>query len=228
MKRFAFLLLILSLPIGILADKKCPVCGGLGHAFGRSDIICSACNGSGRVPLSASEQMREDRDRENYANSVNNLMEAYNLTPEEFFAYEELMKQAMEQVPVYQTCTACNGTGNCSQCGGYMNVSLDDDLCRVCGGSGCCIACRGAGRLTVGYQENPNKEQLIQRAKEILTHGSAHPEGYNNPGVVTSSDNSFGDFDPSARSKGVPVGTIILSILGVAALGFIGYKLFKK
>ena len=132
MKRLIALMLVLSASI-VTQARTCRVCGGLGHAFGHIDIVCSACNGTGQEASTAAEQMREARDRENYANSANDMMEAYNLTPEEYFAYEELIKQAMEQVPVYQTCSACNGTGDCSMCGGYMNVSLDDDLCRVCG-----------------------------------------------------------------------------------------------
>ena len=211
--------------------KTCRVCGGLGHAFGHSEIVCSACGGSGTEPLSASEQMRESRDRENYANSANDLMETYNLTPEEFFAYEELIKQAMEQVPVYQTCSACNGTGDCSMCGGYMNVSLDDDLCRVCGGSGICISCRGAGRMTIGYQDNPNKEQLIQRAKEILYHGQP-PQG-ESPDAYGSSDMSGGDglsagsYFPSSK-RSTPVWAIILAILILGAIGWFVYRRWKK
>lgn len=224
MKKATTTILLTLLSIYSIA-RTCRVCGGLGHAFGHSEIVCSACNGSGQEAPTAAEQTREARDRENYANSANDLMETYNLTPEEYFAYEELIKQAMEQVPVYQTCTACNGTGDCSMCGGYMNVSLDDDLCRVCGGSGVCITCGGAGRMTIGYQDNPNKEQLIQRAKEILYHGQT-PQGgsqdtygaYGNP-----DDTPFGS-DPLYRKKGTPVGVIILVILIVGAAGWFVYR----
>ena len=229
MKRLITLMLILSASVATQA-RTCRVCGGLGHAFGHSEIICSACNGSGQEAPSAAEQMRENRDRENYANSANDLMEAYNLTPEEYFAYEELIKQAMEQVPVYQTCTACNGSGDCSMCGGYMNVSLDDDLCRVCGGSGVCISCGGAGRMTVGYQDNPNKDQLIQRAKEILNHGS-QPQGQDTYGtsdpLSNPGDSPFGG-PPSYHKRGAPVVVILLVVIGLGLLGWLGWRRWKK
>ncbi len=229
MKRLIALMLILSASI-VTQAKTCRVCGGIGHAFGHSDIVCSACNGTGQEASTAAEQMREARDRENYANSANDMMEAYNLTPEEYFAYEELIKQAMEQVPVYQTCSACNGTGDCSMCGGYMNVSLDDDLCRVCGGSGVCITCGGAGRMTVGYQDNPNKEQLIQRAKEILYHGQPPQSesqdiygAYSNPGDTPESDSSY-----LYRKRGTPVVVILLVVIGIGLLGWLGWRRWKK
>ena len=226
MKKTTTTILLSLLSIYCIA-RTCRVCGGLGHAFGHSEIVCSACNGSGQEAPTAAEQMREARDRENYANSANDLMETYNLTPEEYFAYEELIKQAMEQVPVYQTCTACNGTGDCSMCGGYMNVSLDDDLCRVCGGSGVCITCGGAGRMTVGYQDNPNKEQLIQRAKEILYHGQPPQSGsqdtYGASDPFSSPDDSPFGGPPSYKSR-TPVAAIIIAVLIVGAVGWFIYR----
>lgn len=229
MKKTTITILFSLLPIFCIG-KTCRVCGGLGHPFGHNEIVCSACGGSGVAPVSASEQMREARDRENYANSANDMIESYNLTPEEYFAYEELIKQAMEQVPVYQTCSACNGTGDCSMCGGYMNVSLDDDLCRVCGGSGVCISCGGAGRMTIGYQDNPNKEQLIQRAKEILYHGQPPQSesqdtygAYNNSGDTPGIDNSY-----LYRKRGTPVVVILLVVIGLGLLGWLAWRYNKK
>ncbi|MBO4730677.1 MAG: hypothetical protein J5593_04315 [Bacteroidaceae bacterium] len=228
MKKTLFTILLSMFTI-LCIGKTCRVCGGLGHPFGNSQIVCSACGGSGIAPASASDQMREARDRENYANSANDLMESYNLTPEEYFAYEELIKQAMEQVPVYETCATCGGTGDCSMCGGYMNVSLDDDLCRVCGGSGICISCSGAGRMLLGYQDNPQKQQLIDRANEILHHGQPQNGSqdtygtYNNPGDASSFDSSY-----IPPRRGTPVGVILLVIVALGLLGWLGYRHWKK
>lgn len=248
MKRLLFLLLVVSISVGVEAGgyKTCGACGGLGHAFGNSNIRCSGCNGTGRVPLSAAEQRREQKEIDNYANSANDMMNAYNLTPQEFFAYEELIKESMRKVPIYQPCGACNSTGKCRQCGGYMNVSLDGPLCSVCGGSGICIACRGAGQFKVGEQDNPNKAQLIKRAKEILDNGARRKSqgqnafGHvNNPGNVSAhssgrnalsgyDDEDDDDNDFSGRKKDSSTTDVLWGILGVGVLGFLGYKIFKK
>lgn len=188
MKRTLFFLLMMSISIAIVAQsgtKQCPSCMGTGHPFGHSEMTCSRCGGSGRIARSASEMRREARDNERYANSANDLMQQFNLSPQEFFAYEELIKQAMTQVPVYQDCTGCGGTGRCKQCGGVMNVSLDGPLCRICGGSGMCIGCNGLGKLKIGMQENPNKQQLIQRANEIL-HSHENSPSSSSPGISPS------------------------------------------
>lgn len=239
MKRLYFLLLILTVSVGMIqagGTKTCRVCGGLGHVPGRSDIICSGCSGTGRQALSPYEQRKEQKENDDYAKSANDMMNAYNLTPEEYFAYEELVKQAMTQVPVYQNCTVCNATGKCKQCGGYMNVSLDGPLCMVCSGSGICISCQGSGKHLLGYQDNPNKAQLIARAKEILNHGSQKRQ-VNNPGSLTSgtnngtnvSSNLLGDdddFDLDDK-KGTSFLDILGIVLGVGIIGWIGIKIFK-
>ena len=243
----ALLLLMMSMVMNIQAGEKiCRVCGGLGHAFGNSDIECSSCHGRGRVPMTADEERKASRERENYADNANDMMEQNNLTPEEYFAFEELMKQAMTQQPVYQECHACGGTGNCRQCGGYMNVSLDGPLCMVCSGSGICIACRGAGKTQVGYQDNPNKEQLVKRAQEILENGrkrSSSSNNYNNPGnyqerndnnTDTDTHNYSNDFDEeddelgegysdSSSDSGINVQWwhILAGIVGVGGLGWL-------
>lgn len=245
MKRMVFILMMLTVVMTQASGKTCRVCGGLGHASGNSSIICSGCNGRGTVPDSPEEQRRAAQDRERYADNANDMMEQFNLSPDEYFAYEELIKQAMTQVPVYQDCTACNGTGDCRQCGGYMNVSLDDDLCWVCQGSGICPACRGAGRNLLGYQDNPNKDQLIQRAKEILNHGEQRPDrgenAYgtrNNPGYVpTGDDYDGGEYDDDddgyeglsgGRRGGSPIGYVLGGALAAGVLGGLGYLLFRK
>lgn len=251
MKRIAFLLLMMSMVIDMQAgEKTCPVCAGLGHAYGRSDITCSRCNGRGLVPLSAAEEQREARDRERYSDNANDMMEQFNLSPEEFFAYEELIKQSMTKVPIYQNCTSCGGTGNCRQCGGYMNVSLDGDLCMICQGSGICIACKGAGKIKIGEQDNPQKEQLIQRAKEILNHGEqrrangenaygtrnsagqVHSDNYDNGGGYNSrnevindneDDEDDGDDDDDDSSGSSHSDSPLLYVLyGVLGAGVLG------
>lgn len=219
------------------SGKTCRVCGGLGHAFGNSSIICSGCNGRGTVPDSPEEQRRAAQERERYAESANDIMEQYNLSPEEYFAYEELIKQAMTQVPVYQDCTGCGGTGKCRQCGGYMNVSLDDALCWVCQGSGFCIACGGTGRILTGYQDNPNKDQLIQRSKEILNHGGRRPSPNPNPVIDDDDDYDGGEYDDDddgyeglsgGRRGGSPIGYVLGGALAAGVLGGLGYLLFRK
>ncbi|MBQ7461637.1 MAG: hypothetical protein IJS63_05200 [Bacteroidaceae bacterium] len=114
---------------------------------------------------------RRQKEIDDYAKAAGDMMDAYNLTPQEVIAFNDLLKEAMKMVPVYVNCTACGGTGKCKQCGGYMNVSLDGPLCRICRGSGFCIACNGNRQTLIGYQENPYKDQYIKRAKEILEQG---------------------------------------------------------
>jgi len=207
-------------------EKNCPVCGGTGHPFGQSDVLCQRCYGSGRVPLSPAEEQREARERERYAEGANDLMEAYGLTPEEYFAYEELTRQAMQQMPVYDKCTSCEGTGNCKMCGGYMNLSLDGDLCMLCGGSGVCPVCRGAGQFLVGYQDNPNKDQLLQSANDILNHGRQQG-GDNNDYDGQSELNSDNDFNSGnsssgyRKTKGIPPYVYILIGFGIAGVIFL-------
>lgn len=169
--------------------KTCPSCQGTGHPFAHSEMTCSRCGGTGKIARSASEMRREARDNERYANSANDLMQQFNLSPQEFFAFEELMKQAMTQVPVYQSCIGCGGTGKCKGCGGVMNLSLDGPLCRICGGSGICVGCKGLGQIKIGMQENPNKQQLIQRANEILhshENTSSSSSSFSSPGISPS------------------------------------------
>ena len=240
MKRVIFLILMMSMVMVIQAGEKlCNVCGGSGHVFGHSDIPCSRCKGKGRIPLSASEERREARDRENYANNANDMMEAYNLTPQEYFAFEELMKEAMKKVPIYQNCTACGGTGNCSQCGGAMTISLEDDFyCRVCGGSGICIGCNGAKQIKIGEQDNPQKEQLIQRAKEILNHGQERADngedafgnrnsaGYFPTGSDDSDDGLFNSSQSSREHKTSPFVYVLCVIVGSSVIGAIVLLLF--
>ena len=240
MKRLMLTLLTLSIFATIEAQsgtKTCPSCGGSGHPFGHSELTCGRCNGSGRIAQSASEMQREARDNARYADNANDLMEQFNLSPEEFFAYEELIKEAMQQVPVYQTCTACNGTGDCQMCGGYMNVSLDDDLCRVCGGSGQCLGCKGLGKLQVGYQDNPNKEQLIQRANELLHSHEASPSGSTSSAGNATLNNAGSEFfsnEQTPAESGSSQGAFILFFLGVCSaallgiLGFLAFKFLKK
>lgn len=238
MKRVAFLILMLSMLMNVQAGEKlCNVCGGSGHVFGHSDIPCSQCKGRGRIPLSATEEQREARDRERYANGANDLMEAYNLTPQEYFAYEELIKEAMKSVPIYETCSACGGTGNCRQCGGVMTISLDGDYCRVCGGSGICIGCQGAKQIKIGEQENPQKDLLIQRAKEILSHGEqsgANGENafgnQNSAGNMATGGNDNGYFNSSqsSRHKTSPFVYVICFFFGTSFIGAIVLLIFRK
>jgi len=225
---------MLTIALCIQAGQKtCPTCGGLGHPFGRNDITCQGCGGRGTVPLSAAEEQREQRNRENYANSANDIMEQYGLTPDEYFAYEELVRQAMTEQPVYQTCNTCGGTGNCIKCGGYMNLSLDDDLCFLCGGSGVCTICRGSGQHFVGYQENPMKEQLIQQANEMLRHGSNRHGGTARQNSQSSSngysyggdsyDDNISDYgeNSSSSSRSGGSSSLLYILIGVIAAGVV-------
>lgn len=202
MKRLAFTLLILSLSIGIQAQnyKRCPTCAGLGSIGGTE---CRGCGGKGLVPMSASDMAKRQKEIDDYADATAGMMDAFNLTPQEAIAYGDLIKEAMTQVPVYETCTTCGGTGKCNACGGYMNVSLDGPLCPICGGSGFCIACDGKRQFLRGYQENPNKDMYIQRAKEILEEGQRRAaQGLNANGVR----NSAGTYVPSGGSGSAAAG----------------------
>jgi hypothetical protein len=160
--------------------------------------------------------MNELRELEREAENDARFMEMNNLTPQELFAFQDLIRQAMTQVPVYQQCTACNN-GRCRACGGYMNVSLDGPLCRVCGGSGQCPACRGMGQIQVGLQENPNKEMLIQRSIEILNQARER-----DPNVNLGTPFGSGS---SPLVYGL-VGFLGVSLLG--GLGAVSYLMFIR
>lgn len=123
------------------------------------------------VPLTAAEERNEARDRANYNKSSGDLMELYNLTSEEVLLFQDLLKQAYTNIEVYEKCTVCNGSTKCILCGGRMAIGLDDPICIACGGSGLCITCKGLGEIFVGYQENPDKEIIIEKAYKILHKG---------------------------------------------------------
>ena len=84
--------------------------------------------------------------------------------------------------------------------------------------------------MTIGYQDNPNKEQLIQRAKEILYHGQPPQSesqdtygAYNNSGDTPGIDNSY-----LYRKRGTPDVVILLVVIGLGLLGWLAWRYNKK
>ena len=202
--------------------KPCPTCQGLGYIrIPQSSVKydCRTCHAKGKVPVSREE--KEEIERE--AQSASDLMQQFNLSPQDYETYTQIVKQAMTQVPVYDPCPICGGTGKCKACGGYMNTTLDYDLCTVCGGSGLCISCNGEKRILVGYQDNPNKDQLIAAARSILYHQSSPDPSSLADEPAVSLDN----FTPN-KFLGFNINKDdVFAIIGLLIGAFILYRIFK-
>ena len=233
-KRIALLLMMLTMTVGSYASydtKPCEVCKGLGYLRGAGvKVDCIACGGDGRVEVSAEEK----HEIEVSAQEAVDFMNAFGLSPEDYAIYENLIRTAYQPVSDIRDCSACDGTGLCQNCGGVMNTSPDAPMC-VCGNTGWCISCNGSGHIKWGTKDNPNKEELLMRAKEFLM---GHSSSYH-PDSDSESDynsNSGSDFNPnsiefntfSVVRKGMAIIDIILYIvLAIAVIWFI-VRIFKR
>ena len=255
MKRL-ILLLLTTIAVGMAAQATepfnvCPRCHGLGYlrSFGSStQTDCPNCDG-GRVPLT---QRERDEMQRQVDNSVR-MMEMNNLTPAEQIRFEELIKESMTPVPIYQGCTACDSTGKCKACGGLITITLDYDGCPVCGGGGRCITCNGRGYFHLGYRENPNKAQLVRQAQDILrsgqerrqrgenafgmvnTPGTYNPNatgGTSTGGTIEPDDDDDDDDDDdsgsSNRRGGVGLGYILGGVCGAGVFGWLAFRYFRR
>jgi len=139
------------------------VCSRCGKTYNPSDnhwCDCDMCNGTGSVSDSRSSGGSEVSDFESD-------LVAY-LTPEEYNALQEtirLMQGYLENIP----CSACDGSGECNQCGGVMNLDFDNpNRCLFCGGSGVCAVCNG--RCIQGSRVvEPTEEQRERMAETVAS-----------------------------------------------------------
>jgi len=143
-------------------QQQCPVCRQM-VPFGETHYDdCPQCGGSGNSRKgSTSRSSANDK----YQEQASELM-AY-LDPAEMVALENLLKTLYMGQMIMKECKACNGSGYCHVCGGYVNTNPDAIVCAACSGTGKCIACYGAGNLGTEYVDwtGSEREQLISRIK---------------------------------------------------------------
>ena len=159
-------------------QQQCPVCRQM-VPFGETHYdTCPQCGGSGNSSKgSASSSSANDK----YQEQASELM-AY-LDPAEMVALENLLKTLYMGQMVMKKCEACNGSGLCHVCGGFVNTNPDAIVCATCSGTGKCIACYGAGNLGTQYVDwtGSEREQLISRIKyyfdEALRRQNEQQEG---------------------------------------------------
>ena len=204
------------------SQMECPHCGQIIMKNESHWDICPVCDGSQQVS-SSSDQRSQDR-----LEAAEDALLEY-MTPQELLLMEELMRQIYTQVPNYIPCTICGGTGNCQQCGGYMNISLDGPFCQICGGSGCCISCGGKGYSHIEYIDNPNRDILIQRVNELINGAQNRSQQQEE---VYSFDN---DGASAVATPGWSIAALLLlcvfglvGIIVLAVAGFFLYKVLKK
>lgn len=149
--------------------QKCPVCGEM--VFSGHRDKCTMCGGSGSLDNGCRSSRGDDADTRAAEGEV---FFVQNLKPEENSMRQALMQSLFATKFVVDTCSVCNGSTLCQQCGGVQNLSIDADittLCRVCGGSGKCISCGGRGTMN-GRTEQANspeeKERIARNIKAII------------------------------------------------------------
>ena len=122
----------------------CPTCDGTTSVScstcrGTGQLRCSTCGGSGQVTVYESEM------RSRQVQKLINVGFDENGQPFEEWGYET--EYYTVQVPKYQTCSSCGGTGQGGECG---TCSGDGKVtCTQCNGSGTvyCTQCGGTGKI---------------------------------------------------------------------------------
>lgn len=178
--------------------RKCPVCGEMVYSGHRDK--CTQCGGSGQIDngrSSSDNDFAEDRAAEGEAFFVQYL------TPEENQNRQNLMQALMATKFVVETCTVCQGSKKCSQCGGVQNLSIDADvttLCRVCGGSGLCVACNGQGTISEHQELAYSQEErdkiarncgVYSRLANIRCSNGISPDDPDGPRIAIDSDGNY-------------------------------------
>ena len=226
MKRVILLLLVFSISVGIQADydtKPCKLCKGLGYRrVGDIKVTCFGCK-DGRVPVTTEEKREIDMQ----AASAAYFMRHYNMTPEDYVAFTNLIQAAYQQVPNYIDCKSCNKTGKCSLCGD-PNYASPDGFCNMCAGTGICQICNGSGHILMGYRDNPNMDLLLDRATSLLKY---YEERANSKSVSGTEPQPNTEDISNNLTQNLPANNSSsddwLYIVGIIAACFIGYKLFK-
>ena len=232
MKKILLVMMMLSVALGIQANydtKPCKLCDGLGYRrINGVKADCFRCYGSGREKTT--EQDHREIDRQ--ADEVVNFMRHYNMSPEDYAAFTNLIEQAYKQVPYYQDCKSCKTTGACSLCSDPAFAS-SDGFCNVCAGTRICQICQGSGRIKLGYKDNPNKDVMIEQAIRFL-------KSYEDNAAPNSAPSSNIDANPSSDPStdfvsNLPVSSSSSSssndwmyVIGLLVLGFIVYRLIKS
>lgn len=145
--------------------QKCPVCGEM--VFSGHRDKCTMCGGSGSIDNGRSSSRGDKADNRAAEGEV---FFVQNLTPEENSMRQALMQSLFATKFVVDTCSVCNGSTLCQQCGGVQNLSIDADittLCRVCGGSGMCISCGGQGTMNGRSEQTHSPEEKERIARNI-------------------------------------------------------------
>lgn len=208
-----------------ISRMECPYCGQMIMKGESHWDDCPACGGTGQGSSSSDGGSYDNYDA---------LLQF--MTPEEILLMEELMKQAYTQVPQYTPCPTCNETGDCKQCGGYVNLSIDEPLCPLCGGSGRCLTCRGSGYSHVEYVDNPKRDEIVQRIQELLNDAKARSQqgnsGYSSDMSSDTESSFYDDGDiykklSAKKSIGKGIGVFVI-ILIIAVVCFFLYKKHKK
>lgn len=231
MKKLLLVLIMLSVSIGIQASydtKPCKLCHGLGYRqVCGTRVDCFVCYGSGRVKTT--EQDHREIDRQ--ASEVVNFMRHYNMSPEDYAVFMNLIEGAYKQVPYYQDCKSCKTTGVCSLCSDPMFASADG-YCNMCANTRICQICHGSGKIKLGYKDNPNKDVMIEQAIKFLKHyeenTNPNPAPSPDPNLYPNQDSNQ-DFnsDPTPFSSSSSSSNDWMYVIGLLVLGYIVYRLFK-
>ncbi|MBQ4064100.1 MAG: hypothetical protein IJC92_07480 [Bacteroidaceae bacterium] len=180
----AFLFIVFAGSNEAAAQSKCRVCNGAGKVKTRFTISTYGisnrkvqCNNCGKWVLEGTDHYdpckscggtgyssRSSVGSGSSGNAAGSEWMSY-LTPEEAVTVMEMF-EALKPHTEAVTCSVCNGTGKCRQCGGVQVFDLDAvGVCWVCQGVGHCITCNGRGTNGVRSVEPQNKQQILNNIK---------------------------------------------------------------
>lgn len=227
MKRFIFVMMTALVVFAAAADKQCPKCHGSGRVvtipevghygvernkqkcpqcgqmvYSGHSCQCPQCGGTGRVAGRTSSTEREGSVSDRAAQQGIDFNTQW-LTVHEYSLMQNILNNINNKNRVEDNCTACNGTGKCSQCGGVRTYTWDCDLsqqCRACGGDGFCIACRGKGVTGAHYEDvfSPEEKekmahnvQVCNQLAQLRASHNINPDDPAGPSLGIDSDGSY-------------------------------------